>query len=238
MAPPKKPIAPELIAEGKRLYELTLTPAHHIAAMMGISRSTFNNRVIEWAWTRRGTNNPALDIVRAVRGTVAATLTASAPTEPGADASPAGLSAALPPTLPADIVQIDVALPAQRLALAARIQGVVENQMDAIDRVLKVLGPSEQGEAERTARTLASLARTLREIAALTQPDEGAPPDDADDDPIPRDIDEFRNELARRIHGLIEARKAGPGGTADRAAAGPDAERDGDVPHRFSALRP
>ena len=37
-------IAPELVAEGQRLYERTLTPVHVIAKMMGICRDTLNNR--------------------------------------------------------------------------------------------------------------------------------------------------------------------------------------------------
>ena len=36
MATPKIEIAPERIADGKRLYELTLTPVPDIAAMMGV----------------------------------------------------------------------------------------------------------------------------------------------------------------------------------------------------------
>jgi hypothetical protein len=59
---------------------------------------------------------------------------------------------------------------------------------------------------------MASISRALREIATLVQPDEVKAPDDADDDPVPRDIDEFRNELARRIRGFIEARSAGADG--------------------------
>lgn len=55
-------------------------------------------------------------------------------------------------------------------------------------------------------RTLAGITRTLREIAALNQPDEMTPPNETDNDPIPRDIDEFRNELARRINALIDDR--------------------------------
>ena len=56
-------------------------------------------------------------------------------------------------------------------------------------------------------RDSASISRTVREIAALNQPTEVAPADEADDDPVPRDIDEFRYELARRIRGFIEARQ-------------------------------
>ena len=51
MATPRIEIAPELVAEGRRLYEQTLTPMHYIAAMMGISRRTLENRIREWNWT-------------------------------------------------------------------------------------------------------------------------------------------------------------------------------------------
>jgi hypothetical protein len=58
-------------------------------------------------------------------------------------------------------------------------------------------------------RTLAAVARTLREIAAITKPQEMlqemAPLDDAADDPMPRDIDEFRRELTRRVEKIIDA---------------------------------
>jgi hypothetical protein len=62
----------------------------------------------------------------------------------------------------------------------------------------------------------------VREIAALNQPNEVTPADAADDDPVPSDIDEFRFELARRIHQFIEDRQAcagalpgGEGGALD-----------------------
>jgi len=91
----------------------------------------------------------------------------------------------------------------------------VECQMDAIDRIVKNIAPSDQIEAEHGARTLASVSRTLREIQALNKPEDEAPPDDVDDDPIPRDIDEFRRELARRIRGFIETRRIGADGLPD-----------------------
>ena len=48
MATPKIQIAPELVAEGKRLYETTMTTIADIAALMGISRRTLENRIVEW----------------------------------------------------------------------------------------------------------------------------------------------------------------------------------------------
>jgi CRP-like cAMP-binding protein len=198
MGMPRREIAPQLVAEGRRLYEQTMTPTYDIAVMLGIARSTFNNRVNEWGWTKRAVNRAAVDIARIVRGSAVAALTA-----PPQEAAPAP--------------------PAERhAALAARILDVVEREMDAVEAVLKQLGPADKAEAERSARTLASLARTMHEIAALAKPDDVTPPDDPDTDPVPRDIDELRVELARRIRGLVEAQReregAGSGGAAGDVA--------------------
>ena len=53
MATPRIEIAPERIADGRRLYETTLTPVADIAAMMGISRRTLERRIAGWGWTPR-----------------------------------------------------------------------------------------------------------------------------------------------------------------------------------------
>jgi hypothetical protein len=72
MATPKIEIAPELVAEGRRLYEETLTPVHDVAAMMGISQRTLENRIREWNWKRRRHSGGAVDLFHAVRGAAAA----------------------------------------------------------------------------------------------------------------------------------------------------------------------
>jgi hypothetical protein len=41
----KKEIAPEMLAEARRLYEQTLAPVGDIAQMVGLSRSNFYERV-------------------------------------------------------------------------------------------------------------------------------------------------------------------------------------------------
>ena len=202
MAPPRKQIAPELIAEGRRLYEQTLARVDDIAAMMGISRSWFQQRAREWGWSRRRANAGITDLARVLRSRAVASVTSKAGGKPRNDTPPAGSTT-------------------QATALAARIQSVVEREMDAVDRVLNTLGPADQGEAERAARTLASLAKTMREIAALMLPEQVTPPDETDDDSVPRDIDEFRRALARRIDALVDARQHGDsrsgGETIDRA---------------------
>lgn len=193
MVPPKIEIPPELKAEGRRLYEQTATPLAEIAAMMGISRDTLRNRIREWSWTRRHHPSSKLDLVKAVRGAAAAAVTA--PKRPGQ------------PPLPLT--------PERRAELAARIVDIVDEQMNAVRRVLATVNPKDQAEGEHGTRMLASLAVTLRESAAILHLDQMTAPDAADDDPVPRDIDEFRNELARRIRGFIEAERNRDGEVSD-----------------------
>jgi hypothetical protein len=201
--PTRMNIAPELVAEGKRLYERTLTPMRDIAAMMGISRRTLEKRARQWNWRPRKIASRPIELLHALRG--------------------AAVAVSTDPALPAEVTGEPVSAQ-RRIAIAERIQGVVERHLAAVERVLDVLGPSDQAEAERNSRTLAGLARTLREVAALNQPEQ-APPDEAEDDSIPSDIDEFRRELARRINALIDARQRDANGGGGGTGAGPAAGR-------------
>ena len=190
MAAKKKEIAPELLAEGKRLYEETDTPVHLIAKRMGIARSTFNYRIVDLKWTRRR----ASDDARA----------AELP-PPGAGTIPPSAPPPFEPPLP----------------FAERLRRVLDAEMQVAERTLKVLGPASAAEAERTGRILALVSRTVQEIKATAE----GRADEADDDAVPGDIDEFREELARRIRGFIETRAGTPGGGGDGSADG--VERDG-----------
>ena len=51
--PPRIDLPPELLAEGKYLYEETLTPISEICRRMGFSRSAFYVRRDEGGWVRR-----------------------------------------------------------------------------------------------------------------------------------------------------------------------------------------
>ncbi len=202
----KKQLAPELLTEAKRLYEQTLAPVDDIAGMLGLSRSNFYKRVREGGWRGRRAKIGTFQFARALSGSAVVAMTAEPAEQPRAEF----------------VVNGDPPSPQQRMALALRIQRVVEHEMDAVERIVKNITPSDQIEAEHGARTLASVARTLREIQALNRAENETQPDAADDDPIPRDINEFRRELARRIRGFIEARRPG----ADRISDQRESELD------------
>lgn len=92
-----------------------------------------------------------------------------------------------------------------RRALIARLWRTAARQVRGIER--RLAGePQEPAERERDARVLAVLAMTLRELAAFdaAERDSGRTRQIAadDNDAVPRDIDELRRELARRLDGL------------------------------------
>ena len=90
----------------------------------------------------------------------------------------------------------------RRTLLARRIRARVDRQIETIDQVLRDVGAPE---ADRAARTLATLVRSLRELqkydAEQTRPrapnDEAA--DEAPADAAPADLDALRDALADRL---------------------------------------
>jgi hypothetical protein len=86
-----------------------------------------------------------------------------------------------------------------------RIERLVEQELAAEEAGRAQLGllPRTAGDAERCARTLAILTRTLHVLARLRG---GATTQGLrHDDDIPADIDEFRRDLARRIDAFVAA---------------------------------
>lgn len=202
MAFAKKTFTPEQIETARRLYDDPQTPLQDIAALLQIARRTLDARIAEWGWPAR-TAPPERNSSRA-RGTSSGRAT-KASGKARKRPSPKRSSAKPEPTKPAKPnagEHIDSASRPlrSREALAVRVQRVVERELDAIDSILGVLGAADSAEAERSARTLASLARALKEVMRLAAPEQASDPDE--DDPVPRDLDEFRRELARRIEAL------------------------------------
>ncbi|HVV40269.1 MAG TPA: hypothetical protein VHC94_04300 [Nitrobacter sp.] len=114
--------------------------------------------------------------------------------------------------------RVDDPPPATGPVLIERVTRAIERELLKIEAIVggHHLKPQQRTEAERRARTLASLARTLGEVTRLRTEQQKVKP--ADDDSVPRDLDEFRRTLSRRLEQLV-------GVAAPVSAAG--AERDG-----------
>ncbi len=166
----KKEISPELMAEARRLYEQTLAPVDDIAGMVGLSRGNFYKRVRAGGWRGRRAKVGTFHFARAISAAGAAALLA-------------------PADQPRAVVDPDTVLatPQQRLAIVGKVHEAVEQGMEAIKRILQVVSPGDQAEAEHSARTVAHVSRALREMQELMQPStpNEKPADDLDHDPTP-----------------------------------------------------
>lgn len=182
----RKLIDGEKIAEARRLYERTLVPVDDIAALLKISRRTLSARIPEWEWKPRKTGAVEINKIRR---------------SANKDEKPKLVREAKPRKGAGDPPRA----PAERVALIERLQKVVEREIDAVEQVLTTLGATDRNETEGAARTLASLARTLRELAQL----DTAPPAETNNDySSVRDLDEFRRDLSRRLDRIIADAKA------------------------------
>lgn len=98
--------------------------------------------------------------------------------------------------------------------LVARLGGTIERELCRIDTILSGRNAeTRRGEAESHTRMLASLARTLKEVKRLRdEMVQGETAKDADDDAVPRDLDEFRRVLSRRLDEMVAGRTPLPAG--------------------------
>jgi hypothetical protein len=104
------------------------------------------------------------------------------------------------------VARLDDPPPAPVAVMLGRVSLAIERELTQIERIVGGvrIKTAERTEAERRARTLASLARTLREVMQLRAGEEKK----QDDDAVPRDISEFRRQLARRLEQLAAEAKA------------------------------
>lgn len=100
--------------------------------------------------------------------------------------------------------------PAEGPLLIERVTRAIERELSLIEVIVggNHLKSHQRTEAERRARTLASLARTLGEVTRLRAGQHKVKP--ADDDAVPRDLDEFRRTLSRRLEQLVAGPAAVP----------------------------
>lgn len=105
---------------------------------------------------------------------------------------------------------------ATRLALVERLLRATEMQVHAIEQKLSGAGYEPNDD---DARATAVLARTMRELIALytatgkPQNEPGKP----NDDPMPRDVDELRRTLSRKLEALVAEQQAALPGQSEIA---------------------
>ena len=98
-------------------------------------------------------------------------------------------------------------------ALVRRIGGTMERELAKLDAILGSRNAqARRSEAEDRVRVVASLARTLKEVKRLNSELPGETAKDADDDAVPRDLDEFRRVLSRRLDEMVAGRARHPAG--------------------------
>ena len=183
---------PELVAAVRHDYLYADKTLEQIAARYRINARDINRMREQEGWPSRYAR--IRRVPRLTQETQALEeAVASARPELGGD-DPAGTAqdAPLPALLAPSVIE--------------RIERLIEQELAAEERARSELGakPRRRADAERCARTLATLTQTLQALARLR----GGAASNAgsDDDDMPADIDDFRNELARRIRGFVQSR--------------------------------
>lgn len=184
---------PELLEEMRRRYEETPESLASIGAEGRIDPTTVSRIARRKKWVRYVA--PPRDLSPAAKLAAKARALASGSGGEAAAQQESGEGAAtsaanLPP--PAETV--------------AQLHADVLKEIAAVEAMRRRLDATPQRpiDAERTARTLASLFATLRQIVPLSPVPAQVNEHDNNDD-FPTDIDELRNELARRITAFVES---------------------------------
>jgi hypothetical protein len=197
---PPTGITPELEAVAQHKVEHTSESTTAIAAQLQLHHSTLLRLIRLKGWVRPEASQRRRDLPPAVRVAAAADALVTASGQ-GGDVGAAASE-------PHDLSAVD------------RLEQAVLKELATVETMRASLGrePLRPMDAERTARTLSVLTETLAKLRRLRLAAAPQTGPDHDDD-MPADIDEFRNEFARRIDAFIASRAAqgdagGEGGTA------------------------
>ncbi|HVV92096.1 MAG TPA: hypothetical protein VHD15_01635 [Hyphomicrobiales bacterium] len=181
-------ITPEQQEAARRRYEENGESLKAIAPSLNMAPRTLFGRAREWGWVMRGRTNSVrrhLAVERAATLNHILTLM---------EAQAAAPPSAPPPPEDAAAAAVD------RAALTARIRRAVEQELAKVERLLRRSGG--RGALDGSARTLATLVKTLAELRRL---ETTAPPAAAEvDDGAFADLDTLRLDLARRLEALCQ----------------------------------
>lgn len=200
--------SPELLTALRYRYEQTDQPMNALAAEFEIGVTTLQTLARKNGWTPRSQRlrhcPPAMLLPEVVETLVAnppeqeeQTPTPALPLSGGGSEIAVALGAAVSPP-------ISPVPGAPALSKAERLEALVEKEIAAEEATRAVLGirPRSRNEAERCARTISKLTQALQTLQKLRGGDRTAT---REHDESPPDMDALREELARRLNGLIES---------------------------------
>ena len=200
-------LSAEALEYARQRYEKTDQPVRTIADDVGISRDKLYKIARAERWQLRK-DRPPRGLSEALKLDIEATDAVENKTSEAARADDCGANAGIPPAPD---------------SIAARLEAAVEKQLRKVESLRG--GSSQRGkrsaEAERVARTLATLTETLFKVRRLRQPGGSQA---TDDDDLPSDADGFRLALAHRIEAFVRSRTDGSVSDAgERGNGGPAA---------------
>jgi hypothetical protein len=181
MHPRKIILTPELIEEAHVLYDAGVVHVDDIAARLGMGHTSFYRMVRKLGWAHRRDDS-------AMRAAI----------DQAADAAPKPAVESGEPDIPAKPFSIDEMIP--------KLEAAINREFALAEHAL---AHGEPRNAEKTAKTMASLVRSLAELKRVKNGAQAHGTNDAaTDEPPARDLAELKAELARRIDRLRRARDA------------------------------
>jgi hypothetical protein len=172
-------LSPEKVEEARLLYEANVIPVHEVAATIGMKRDAFYTLVRAQGWKlRRPPVHARGDVSRATKARLGVSVEEEKPPVPVA------------PMMPDELIP--------------KIEAAINREFAHAEHAL---AHGEPRNAEKTARTMASLVRSLAELKRVQRDAQGhGTQNDAAGEAPARDLAELKAELARRLDRLRRSR--------------------------------
>jgi hypothetical protein len=203
---PTHGFSPEALEDIRRRYVETDETQTSIGLDHGRSRKTISNLAIDMGWPLRKDRPPrglppALKLYKEASEALAKQTSPDAPKTEGENAAAADADAP------------------NAGSVAARMEAALEKELRNVESLRGEFGRPEQRsiEAERIARTLATLTETLFKVRRLRDPGNIS---GSNDDDLPSDADGFRLALAHRIEAFVRSRIDASVSEGDKRADG------------------
>jgi hypothetical protein len=210
---PARGLTDEALTYARQRYEETDESQASIAADLGTNYAALRRLAIQHGWQLRRNRAPR-DLSDALRLKMAATQALAETEAAVAEVHP-------PPHGNASVeANDDPSDPGATDLLPARLEAAVEKELRKVEALRHECNTAagRTSEAERTARTLATLTETLFKVRRLREPLQSG---QVIDDDMPADIDGFRRALAERMDMFVRSRtdRALPADGGDTNAA-------------------